>query len=233
MLKAVIFDFDGVVADSEQLHFEAFNKVLEENFNIEISKKEYWNTYLGYCDRECFETFLSDKKIYYSPETILKLVNDKLPVFEDIAKNKSSIIDGVIDFLKLIKRKTLITGICSGATTSDIKTMLEAGSKLNNIDLSQYFDFIVSADDVVKSKPDPESFILALKEVNKIKNEVRANECLVIEDSHWGLEAAKAANMKTVAVTNTYSKEELDGYCDIIVDSLLELNNEMLELICT
>lgn len=222
MLKAVIFDFDGVISDSEPLHCKAFADTAKE-FGFELSEQLYYSDYVGYCDRECFENMVKNFPQKLRNEDIDKMVELKCRLFEDLAKEKANILPGVEDFvLKLIANEIPIA-ICSGAILRDIELML-AGSKIENS-----FKIIVSDDDVAKGKPDPEGYIMALERLNEGRKEhIKAGNCVVIEDSCWGLMAGRAAGMKTIAVTNTYPADQLQ-LADMVVDNLGEITIAKLE----
>jgi beta-phosphoglucomutase-like phosphatase (HAD superfamily) len=118
------------------------------------------------------------------------------------------------------------TAICSGALLPEIEMILE-GAGLRN-----YFEVIVSAEQVERGKPDPEGFLLALKLLNKkLKKSIKPEDCVVIEDSHWGLQAAKAAGMRAVAITNTYAAEHLKP-ADKIIAHLTDLTLSDLSALC-
>lgn len=225
MLRAVILDFDGVVADSEPLHFKAFNKVLD-GYGVQLSEQDYYSKYLGFTDSDCFDALDSDLNLNLNEQIIDKLIQRKGEVFEQLVITENSIIPGVEDFLKMLKQNNIRIAICSGASLSDIELMLE-GSNLRIC-----FEVIVAADHIRKGKPDPEGFLLTLAKLNKTEiTPIAVNECVIVEDSHWGLEAAKAAGMRTLAVTNTYPSEELQS-ADKITESLAEVTLEDLKNLC-
>jgi beta-phosphoglucomutase-like phosphatase (HAD superfamily) len=214
MLKAVIFDFDGVIADSEPLHYQAINKTITK-YDIQVPKEKYWDDYLGYTDIDCFRAISKDYKLELDDNMLGRLVNEKFLIFEELVRGGTTIIDGVTVFVKMLKGDKVPFAICSGALAADIELMLE-GTEIKSL-----FDVIVSADDVEKGKPDPEGFIKTLERLNeKILDQILPAECVVIEDSHWGLEAARAAGMKTIAVANTYPKQHLQDYADLVTERL-------------
>jgi beta-phosphoglucomutase-like phosphatase (HAD superfamily) len=116
--------------------------------------------------------------------------------------------------------------ICSGAVLEEIELILEQSG------LGPFFEEIVSAEQIAKGKPDPEGFLLALERLNEgSQNSIAANECVVIEDSHWGLEAGNAAGMHTVGITNTYNPGQL-SMAEKIIASLSELTIDDLQQLC-
>jgi beta-phosphoglucomutase len=117
--------------------------------------------------------------------------------------------------------------ICSGALQPEIEMILEGAG------LRSYFEVIVSAEQVERGKPDPEGFLLALKLLNKkLHKSIQPADCVVIEDSHWGLQAAKAAGMRAVAITNTYAAEHLKP-ADKVIEHLNDLTLSDLRLLCS
>jgi beta-phosphoglucomutase len=132
----------------------------------------------------------------------------------------------VRSFLGLLEQSSVPMAICSGALLTEIELVL-AEAKLRHL-----FSAIVSAEQVRKGKPNPEGFLLTLRKLNENGQQaIKGNECVVIEDSRWGLEAAKAAGMHAVAVTNTYEADQL-SLADKIVSCLSELTIEDLQQIC-
>ena len=217
MLKAVIFDFDGVIADSEALHYKALNTVFNR-YGVDVSKDLHWRKYLGYSDRENIEAVNVDYSMGMDDAKVQILIDEKKIVFDELVADGSIIIDGVALFIQRLIESGIRRAICSGALRSDIDLML------GGTDFKDAFEVIVTADDVKHGKPDPEGYLQALNKLNGNEvSPIEASQCIVIEDSHWGLEAASAAGMNPIAVTNTYPKEELDGKARKIVDRLDEL----------
>ena len=225
MLKAVIFDFDGVICDSEPLHFQAFNNALEKD-GIEIPISKYYRDYLGYTDYELIENLNKDFSMGLDEKGMEDLARIKCDAFEELVRQKNSVIEGVGELLELLKTESVRMGICSGAIAYDIEIMLEGSN------LADFFEFIISADDVKKGKPDPEGYLLSLKKLNDACDEkIQAGDCVVIEDSHWGIEAAQKVELPVVAVTNTYAANELEK-ADLVVERLDELTIEQLRNLC-
>jgi len=203
MLQAVIFDFDGVISDTEPLHLKAFNEVLAQ-FDIEIAPHDYYTQYLGFTDFDCFKALSERYQLGFDSSAIEKLIDQKSVIFEALIRSESSLIEGVAEFLEMLKQHHLPIAICSGALRSDIEAAL-AGTGLLDC-----FDVIVTADDVENGKPDPEGFLLTLEKLNaRTHKDIGPGQCVVIEDSHWGLQAAQKAEMHAVAVTNSYRPEQL------------------------
>jgi len=225
MLRAVIFDFDGVITDSEILHFRAFNAVLAPR-GFELSKHEYYKDYLGMTDKDCFKALIGDGRLRAQEAEIPALIQQKTQVFEQLARTEGKIIEGVREFLDLLAKAQVPIAICSGALRPEIELILQEGG------LRDCFDVIVSAEEVHRGKPDPEGFLLALQKLNEVwPDPIAPESCIVVEDSHWGLKAAQAAGMRTIAVTNTYDAAQLRK-ADKIVHRLKELTLDDLRRIC-
>jgi len=225
MLQAVIFDFDGVITDSEILHLRAFNEVLSEE-HVQVSTRDYYRDYLGLTDLDLLKLLVEKKLLKANSARIKELAGHKKKVFERLARTEGSIFEGVRDFLQMLASDGIPMAICSGALQAEIEMILLA-ARLRN-----FFKVIVSAEQVKKAKPHPEGFLLALDKLNQIKPcHIQASDCVVIEDSHWGIQAAKAAGMRTVAVTNSYDAEQLSG-ADKIVGRLSEMSLTTLQDMC-
>jgi beta-phosphoglucomutase len=226
MLGAIIFDFDGVITDSEILHLRSFNRVLAQ-FGIEISTKDYYKDYLGFTDVDCFQLVARKSRLGLDDQEIKNLVKQKNHIFAELAKTEGRIIEGVRDFLEMLKQNNVPMAICSGAVLAEIALILEEAR------LRSFFEVIVSAEDVKKGKPDPEGFLLSLQKLNhEGHTQIESDQCIVIEDSHWGLKAGKAAGMHTIAVTNSYDAEQL-AVAEKIVTQLSELSIDDLHKLCT
>lgn len=225
MLRAVIFDFDGVITDSEILHFRAFNRVLAP-YGAEITMKDYYKTYLGLTDADCFNLLIREGHLKADTQKIDELVKQKDQIFKNLAKTEGRIIEGVQGFLKMLRQNNIPMAICSGALLAEIELILEEAR------LRHFFETIVSAEQVRKGKPSPDGFLLTLRKLNKGRQTpITGAQCVVIEDSHWGLQAAKAAGIHTVAVTNSYDAEQL-ALAEKIVARLSELSISDLQQLC-
>lgn len=224
MLKAAIFDFDGVITDSEILHFRAFNETLQQ-YNFQIDKPNYYQKYLGLSDKDCFKTLIQEGYLPIEEDQVPNLIAQKKIVYAALAATEGQIIAGVHSFLALLDRHHIIRAICSGALEAEIRFTLKQA------DLEDGFAAIVAADHVTVGKPDPEGFLLTLQRLQSVIPDLQADQCVVIEDAHWGLDAAKAAGMHTLAVTNSYTADEL-RMAGKIVNSLNEVTMDELKALC-
>ena len=225
MLRAVIFDMDGVICDSEPLHMRAFQKVLSEQ-GISLLDQEYYDKYLAFDDRGFFQAAFKEKGRELDPGTLGKLLDNKARYFDSEMKEHLVIYPGAESLVKKLSA-TYPCAIASGARRLEIEFVLRKAN------LRGLFTAVVSADDVSQGKPHPESFQKALKGLNDFRlsgsPEMKPSEVVVIEDSKHGLNAAKAAGMKGVGVTTSYKAEELKSHADAVVGSLTNISVENLE----
>lgn len=226
MLRAVIFDFDGVIADSEPLHLKAFNLALDRH-GVVIPKEKYYADYLGFSDKDCVRVINRDYNLGMGLADYDEFIKRKGEFFDKLAISESSIIEGAAEMVNMLKQHSIRLAICSGALIDEIKMMLSMSG------FSDAFEHIIAADDVEKGKPDPEGYLMALDKFNsngEIK--IKPEECIVVEDSHWGLEAAGAARMRRIGVSNTYSEELLEPFCEMTASNLGDLTIEQLQSLC-
>jgi len=227
MLKAIIFDCDGVIVDSESHHLKAFQIVLDGE-GIPLSSSEYYEKYLALDDKGLFETLLSLHQRPVNNQVLKRLIVKKMPLYKKMAEKELLIYPGVVDFVKKAVGAYRLA-IASGAFRGEIKYALDQGG------IRQAFPVIVSAQDVKKGKPHPESYLTALAKLNELKSsnsDIQPGQCVVIEDSLHGLASARSAGMKCLAVTSSYPRSTLTGKADRVVDSLLELEPRDLEILC-
>lgn len=228
MLKAIIFDCDGVIVDSEPHHMKALQQILQEE-GITLSKEEYYTKYLAMDDKGCFETALAAHQRPINNKILKDLIIRKMAVYRTLSQQELYLYPGVVAFVKKAEGHYRLA-IASGAFRGEIKFALDKGG------MRSAFPVIVSAQDVKNGKPHPEAFLTALAKLNALPSAqnpaIRADECVVIEDSLHGVEAARLAGMKCLAVTNSYTRESLEGKADRIIKSLTEMEPKELEALC-
>ena len=217
MMRAVIFDFDGVIANSEPLHFEGLRRTLAD-IHIDLTEADYYANYLGFDDRGCILEALRVHERPMSDSLVQELMTKKAAAYLASIQDHLVIFPGVRDFVQEAATSVPLA-IASGALRVEIELVLEQTG------LRKAFCHITSAEDVVKGKPDPEPFLHALAGVNRAHPDmsVLPNACLVIEDSLPGIRAAKAAGMKVLAVANTHRGQDLHE-AHAITHNLLEIN---------
>ncbi len=206
MFEAAIFDWDGTLADTRQAIVTSFQKALSE-VNCQVSN-EYIERRIGIGASDTFRDILKSKGII-DELLVKKLVKRKSEVQIELT-TKNQLFDGAKDLLETLKGKIKV-GLASMNNQAVISHQLE----VNN--LEEYFQVIVTVDDVSRSKPDPEIF---LKTAQKLK--VDNKECVVFEDSIFGVKAAKTGGMTCIAVTTgVYTLQELQQEKpDLIVETL-------------
>jgi beta-phosphoglucomutase len=221
MIKAIIFDFDGVIADTEELHFNCLRRILSEE-GIWIDREMYNETYLALDDRSCFRKALSMAKLReIPPEKLEEFIHRKARLLQSCL-TEVKLFPGIVESIKQFSSEVLL-GICSGALRQEIMLVLQKHSLL------EYFTAIITAEDVENSKPSPEGYLLALQQLQEKSGiPISALECIVIEDSVAGIAAAKAASMYCVAITNSYPKEKL-YQADLILKSITEFSLRKLQ----
>jgi HAD superfamily hydrolase (TIGR01509 family) len=214
-LTAIIFDFDGVIADTEPLHFAGFRQTLAE-IGISLTESDYYANYLGYDDRGCFIAALTTNQHPTDPSALTQLIQRKAHVYLESVKDHLVIFPGVREFVREAAAYPL--AIASGALRHEIEVILEEAG------LRKEFLHITSAEDVTRGKPDPQPFLQALNALNRQCPEqaITAESCLAIEDSIPGIRSAKTAGMKVLAVANTHTIQDLHE-AHAVVQSLSQI----------
>ena len=214
-LRAVVFDFDGVIANSEPLHFRALRDVLAST-GVSLSERDYYARYLGFDDAGALHAIGADFGAF-GPEQVASLVSRKAVRFEELEADAGMLFPGAAAAIRRVAASVPI-GIASGARRDEILRVLEAAG------LADLFAAIVAAEDVSRSKPDPAPYLLAVRLLAAVAGDsLQPGDCVAIEDSRWGLESARQAGLRTIAVTHTYTLAEL-GAADLVLDSLEALD---------
>ncbi len=218
MTRAVIFDFNGVIVDDEQLHFELFRDVLADE-GVALDAAAYHAHYLGYDDRGCFAAVLADAGRSASTSVYIDaLIARKAMLYQEAASRSLKFFPGVRESIEDLHSQGLTLAVCSGALRAEVEFALGL------IGVRDCFATIVAAEDVQCCKPDPEGYLLVLKQLSVVDPKLTPALCLVIEDSLAGVAAARAAGLRCLGVTNTYSERELlEAGADGVVGSLANL----------
>jgi len=223
MLRAIIFDCDGVIADTEPLHLAIFQKVLEEE-GIRLTEEEYYSQYLALDDRGCFTRAFAENNKPLSLAHLAELIDRKAAYVEPVMQSTLRLFPGAAELIRQAAA-TYPMAVASGALRREIELILKHGG------LRDEFSVIVSAEDVANSKPHPEPFLRALALLIEESGDIiEPEECLVIEDSIHGIRAAHLAGMLCLAVTNSYSREHLSE-ADMVVETLEALSMDQLRLL--
>jgi beta-phosphoglucomutase len=221
VIRAVVFDFDGVLANSEPLHFRAFRDVLAAE-GVILTENAYYTRYLGYDDVGAFRAIAGDAQRTLDAGEIAAWVARKAERLEALERGASVLFPGARDVVARMARCGPIA-IASGALREEIMRVLERER------LTAFFSAVVAAGDTPASKPDPAPYAKAVELLTTVCGApLEPRECLAIEDSHWGLLSAKRAGLRTVAVTHSYPAGELYE-ADLVIDRLDALTPQFLE----
>lgn len=223
-LQGIIFDFDGVIADSEPLHFRAFQQTLSED-GLEMSPKEYYARYLGYDDVGMFQAFGEDRGVLMDDARVAGLVTRKGQKLQAMLSTGAVLFPGAIDFIRSAAGAVPIA-IASGALRHEIDEVVVAAG------VAGLFSAIVASGDTPESKPSPAPYSLAFERLREASaTPLDPARCVAIEDSRWGLESARGAGLRCVAVTNSYPADELTG-AELVVSGLKDLTLDALDRLC-
>lgn len=218
--RAIIFDFNGVIIDDEPLHLELLRRVVLEE-NMTFADGDYERYYLGQNDRACFVTALTR---HARPEAsdhdyLRSLINRKTGYYHQAVRSQNLLFPGLPELIARLGRRYPLA-IASGALRDEIEVALRGSG------IREHFQLLVAAEDVERSKPDPEGFLKAWQGLRIILPDLAAAECLVIEDSIAGVTAAKAAGMRCLAVTTSFSAAQL-AHADWIAPQVTDWFREL------
>ena len=224
MLRAVVFDFDGVIANSEPLHYQGFRDVLAEA-GVALSERDYYAKYLGFDDAGVFEAVAADAGRSWSNGRVAELIRLKAALMERLEQNASVLFPGADAAIRRMAALVPLA-IASGALGAEIRRVLDREH------LMPYFKAIVAAEDTPVSKPAPDPYRRAVALLAEaLGGSVQPSECVAIEDSPWGLQSARAAGLRTIAIAHTYDRSALEA--DAVISSLDELEGGLLERLCS
>ena len=213
--RAVLFDFDGVIVNSEPLHFQSFQEVLKLE-HIDLDEEEYYRELIGFDDKNAIRHVFAKHDRPLAPGTFLRVMTKKTEGMMDlIRRNPPHALPGVEEFVRGLWRNYPLA-VCSGAVREEIEAMLEG------VSLRDCFGTIVAAEDVTKGKPDPEGYVLTARLVSekmKFKEPLRPSDCLIVEDAPAVIRSVKQAGFPTLAVATSYPPSSL-GDADWICESL-------------
>lgn len=212
----MIFDFDGVLCDSEPIHFEAFRAVLARA-GVDLAREDYYQKYLGYDDRGAFQAIAGDRGLVWSARQVAQLTADKTVLVQEMLARSARALPGVLAIVDDAARAGVPLAICSGALRAEIELPCRC------LGILERFSIIVSAEDVSEGKPSPEGYGLALAQLARaIRRPLDPARCLVVEDSPFGIQAGKAAGMKVLAAATSYPLSAL-GEADLAVAAFTDV----------
>lgn len=223
VLKAVLFDFNGVIINDESIHRELIDELLISE-NLRPQGREFWQISVGKTDRSCLEELFKLRGRFPSDDYLNKLLERKAVTYQErIARLENlPIYTGVVNFIQQMRDRGYKLGLVTGAIRAEADIVLERS------ELDRCFDTIVSGDEITHSKPAPEGYLLALERLNKsdANLHLQPSECLVIEDSFPGIQAAKAAGMQVCGIAHTYPFHMLQRQTNWTIDSFADLDLE-------
>jgi len=223
-LQAIVFDFDGVIANSEPLHLLAFQQALAED-GVELSATDYYSRYLGYDDVGMFEALGRDRGLPMEGGRVTELVSRKGDRMQDLLRSGSVVFPGALEFIREAAAAVPIA-IASGALRHEIDEIIDAAG------IANLFATIVAAGDTPESKPSPAPYRLAFEQLQeKTGRALDPRRSVAIEDSRWGLESARGAGLRLVGVTSSYSAGELSS-AELVVEGLGTLTLPALDKLC-
>lgn len=225
-LKAVLFDFNGVIINDESIHQQLIEEILLQE-NLRPSADDYREYCLGKSDRACLMDLLKSRGRFVSDSTLNGMIARKAELYRQKLEefSKLPIYPGLEDLIFKIRLAELPMGVVSGALRSEVELVL------TRVELLPYFSVIVAGDDIKVSKPEPDGYLLAVERLNQKYPELKAssNDCLAIEDTFAGIEAAKRAGMQVVGVANTYPFHIIQRQANWAVDYLNDLELERVQ----
>jgi beta-phosphoglucomutase len=205
VIRAIVFDFNGVIADDETPHLLCFQQALAEA-GLTLTKHDYYGAYLGMDERICTRLLLEQRDGGCDEAHVLRIAERKAELFRaHTAHHRPPLFPGVTDFV-LAAKVGYRLAIASGGRRAQIEDAL-AGSAIEHA-----FEVIVTAEDSPIGKPDPAIYLTVCDRLNANRGSVKRitpSECLVIEDSLAGIRSARAAGMRVLAVSTTYPLEKL------------------------
>ena len=219
-LRGVVFDFDGVLADTERLHLGAYQAVLAGT-GLTLDTDAYYSRHLGYDDVGVFTALGKDQGVSLADDDLRGLIEAKGRHFEERIRSGGVLFPGAAACIRRLAAE-LPLGIASGALHHEIEVIL-AGANVR-----QHFRAIVAADDVERSKPAPDTYVRAVELLDAGGPGLEPAACLAVEDSVWGITAAQAAGLPCAAITNSYPADVLAA-ADLVLGSLDELQAVVLQ----
>jgi beta-phosphoglucomutase family hydrolase len=201
--KAFLFDLNGTMIDDMHYHWDVWFDVITRQLGANLTKDEVRGHMYG-TNYEVLTRIFGEGK--FTRQEFEKISHDKEVRYQEIYKPHLDLLPGLFEFLKMVKEKEIKMAIGSAAPPFNIDFVLD------NLNIRHYFQEVVSAADVVESKPNPEVYLKAAKLLN-----VRPSSCIVFEDAPKGVEAASNAGMKAVVITTMHAKEEFARYGNILL----------------
>ena len=200
---AVLFDFDGVLVNSEPLHFQAFHEVLAAE-HIELSEDEYYRELIGFDDKGAFRHVYQTRNLPLAPKTFLALMTAKSRMMMSLIQRRQfTALPGVEQFVRGLWRNRPLA-ICSGALREEIEAML------HGISLRDCFSVIVAAEDVTVGKPDPSGYLMTMRQLGvKKRQPLDPSDCLIVEDAPTVIHSVRQVGFSVLGVATSYPIDKL------------------------
>ena len=222
-LKAILFDFNGVIINDEPIHEELIGDLLLGE-NLRSQPGEFAAICLGRSDRACIKELLSRRGRVLSEADLDRLLAKKSAAYKAklAAMEELPSYPGLTELIEKFSEADLKLAVVSGALRGEVELVLE------RLNLRQYFPIIVAGDDITTSKPEPDGYQLAVKQINQANPglALQPDNCLAIEDTFAGIQAAKAAGISVVGVAHTYPFHMLQRQANWAIDYLSDLELE-------
>jgi len=225
VIRAILFDFNGVLVDDEPIHREIFERVLADE-GIPFAAEEYLARFLGLDDRACFAAVLAEAGEPVTVPRLMRLIARKASYYqESIRKGGYPFFPGVAELVASLAAQGRMLGVVSGALREEVEGALRQARLLDR------FKVLVTAEDVDEGKPNPQGYLRALEALNSLpplpERLLHPHEVLAVEDSPAGLAAAAEVGLATLGLAHTYPAERLRA--DAVATSLRDLTPERLE----
>lgn len=210
-LQAVIFDCDGILVDTEPLHYKAFQAVLKP-LGLGYDYDHYLKHYIGFDDRDAFRESFREGGRPLDGAALSRLIAAKDHELRKIIASGISTFPGVVSLVRELQSRKVPLAVASGAIRREVEDFVGA------LGLLDAFPIIIAADDVERSKPDPETYIKAFDALKTQPGLSRLDPrwCMAIEDTPAGIQAATGAGLKVVAVTNSFPASQLNGAIRVV-----------------
>jgi HAD superfamily hydrolase (TIGR01509 family) len=211
---AVLFDFDGVIVDSEELHMSAYVETAPR-WEIPLTREVYFRELIGFDDRGAWSYLFRKHGRPLDSTRLQQVIEEKLIVTRRLMSDgEFSPLPGVKALVDRLRSQAVPTAICTGALREEVETMLKG------IGLRGHFDVVVAAEDVLVGKPNAAGYLLTMKLISeRIGRTLTPSECLVIEDAPSVVRSVKQAGFRTVGVATTYPPSAMHD-ADWVVSSL-------------
>jgi beta-phosphoglucomutase len=223
MLKAIIFDFNGVIINDEDIHRELIDEILLGE-NLRPSAAEYYELCLGRSNRACLQNILSRRGRVITEEYLKKLIDKKAKSYRQRLEQLETlpIYPEIVDFIPQIQEQGLRLAVVTGAERSETEFVLQRAG------IAPYVEVLVAGDDIKASKPQPDGYLLAVERFNRLDFNLQLTpaNCLAIEDTPSGIQAAKTAGMQVVGIANTYPFHFMQRLANWAIDRFSDLELE-------